>query len=70
MILASIFINSLSILILYVLVYSLFYQVTNTHYKLNDIRSELTYQNNQTKNLVQDINHNNRMLKYYLNAVH
>jgi outer membrane murein-binding lipoprotein Lpp len=69
MILASVFINALSIVILYSLVYTLFYSGTSMKFKMHDLETENTYLNNQIQNLVQDTNYNNRMLKHYLNKV-
>jgi cell division protein FtsL len=67
MILAAIFVNSLAILVLYTFIYRLFYQHTSLEHEMSDLKDDLKRQDNQSKNLVQDINHNNKVLRLFLN---
>lgn len=59
--------NSLSVLILYILVYTIFFKLVQIEERQNDIESVNRLQDTQHQNLIRDINYNNLVLKAYLN---
>lgn len=63
----SVFVNSLSILILYVLVYTLFFH--NDTKRFNDDILNRKIKDNTTSmgNLIRDVNYNNQYIKEYIN---
>ena len=67
MLFAAIVINALSVLILYVLVYTIFFKLVQIEERQNDIESVNRLQETQHQNLIRDINYNNLVLKAYLN---
>lgn len=67
MLFAAIVINSLSVLILYILVYTIFFKLVQIEERQNDIESVNRLQDTQHQNLIRDINYNNLVLKAYLN---
>lgn len=67
MLFAAIVINSLSVLILYILVYTIFFKLVHIEERQNDIESVNRLQDTQHQNLIRDINYNNLVLKAYLN---
>lgn len=67
MLFAAIVINALSVLILYVLVYTIFFKLVQIEERQNDIESVNRLQETQHQNLIRDINYNNLALKAYLN---
>ena len=67
MLFAAIVINALSVLILYVLIYTIFFKLVQIEERQNDIESVNRLQETQHQNLIRDINYNNLVLKAYLN---
>ena len=67
MLFAAIVINALSVLILYVLIYTVFFKLVQIEERQNDIESVNRLQETQHQNLIRDINYNNLVLKAYLN---
>jgi hypothetical protein len=67
MLFAAIVINALSVLILYVLLYTIFFKLVQVEERQNDIESVNRLQETQHQNLIRDINYNNLVLKAYLN---
>jgi hypothetical protein len=67
MLFAAVVINALSVLILYVLVYTIFFKLVQIKERQNDIESVNRLQETQHQNLIRDINYNNLVLKEYLN---
>jgi hypothetical protein len=67
MLFAAIVINALSVLILYVLVYTIFFKLVQIEERQNDIESVNRLQETQHQNLIRDMNYNNLVLKAYLN---
>lgn len=66
-----IFVNSISIMILYLLSFSLFYQLDSLKYRQDSLEKNpkgVTKQ--QLKNLVHRINYNDQYLKKYIDHVH
>ena len=56
MLFAAIVINALSVLILYVLVYTIFFKLVQIEERQNDIESVNRLQETQHQNLIRDIN--------------
>lgn len=67
MLFAAIVINSLSVLILYVLVYTIFFKLVQIEENQKDIEHTNSLQDTRHDNLIRDINYNNLVLKAYLN---
>lgn len=67
MLFASIVINSLSVLILYILTYTIFFKLVQIEERQKDIEHVNRLQDTQHNNLIRDINYNNVVLKAYLN---
>lgn len=65
-----ILINALSILILYLLMFSLFYQLDSVKSRQSTIESKKEISERQLKNLISSINYNDQYLKQYIDHVH
>lgn len=65
-----IFINAVSILILYLLVFSLFYQLDSVKSRQSSLENKKDVTKQQLKNLISSINHNDQYLKQYIDHVH
>lgn len=65
-----IFINALSILILYLLMFSLFYQLDSVKSRQSTIEAKKEVSERQLKNLISSINYNDQYLKKYIDHVH
>ena len=56
-------------MVLYLLVFSLFYEVDNLKYKYSNFLKYEDDNERQMKNLVDDINYNDKFLKKYLDNI-
>jgi predicted PurR-regulated permease PerM len=65
-----ILLNAISILILYILVFTLFYQMSDLTTRYENITDTQDVNTTQLKNLVSDINYNDKYLKKYVDHVH
>lgn len=63
------FVNSISILILYLLVFSLFYHVDLVKHKYSHFNKYKEVNEQQIKNLVYDVNYNDQFIKKYLDEI-
>lgn len=62
-------VNSICIMVLYLLVFALFYDVNSLKYKYFNLEIYKKQNDQQFKNLVDDVNHNDRFLKKYLDII-
>jgi len=62
-------VNSISIMVLYLLVFALFYDVDGLKYKYFNLEVYKKQNDQQIKNLIDDVNHNDRFLKKYLDII-
>tara|TARA_Y100000816_G_C25932927_1_gene486522 strand:- start:439 stop:627 length:189 start_codon:yes stop_codon:yes gene_type:complete len=56
-------------MVLYLLVFSLFYEVDNLKYKYSNFLKYENENEKQMKNLVDDVNYNDKFLKKYLDNI-
>ncbi len=64
-----ILVNGICIMVLYLLVFSLFYEVDNLKYKYSNFLKYENENEKQMKNLVDDVNYNDKFLKKYLDNI-
>ena len=64
-----IIVNSISIMVLYLLVFALFYDVNSLKYKYFNLNVYRKQNDLKFKNLVDDVNYNDRFLKKYLDII-
>jgi len=64
-----IFINSATILILYVLMFSLFYQLDSLTHQYNQLERNKGVSEGKMRNLISDINYNDHYLKKYIDTI-
>jgi len=63
----SVIVNSLSLLILYVLVYTLFYHNDVKRFNDDILNNKLNENTTSMENLIRDVNYNNEYIKGYIN---
>jgi predicted DNA-binding ArsR family transcriptional regulator len=63
----SVLVNSLSVLILYVLVYILFYHNDVKRFNDDILNKKLNENTTSMENLIRDVNYNNEYIKGYIN---
>ena len=64
-----ILVNGICIMVLHLLVFGLFYEVDNLKYKYSNFLKYENENEKQMKNLVDDVNYNDRFLKKYLDNI-
>lgn len=65
-----IFINALSILIIYLLMFSLFHQLDSVKRRQSTMEAKKDMSERRLKNLISSINYNDQYLKQYIDHVH
>ena len=63
----SVIVNSLSLLILYVLVYTLFYHNDVKRFNDDILNKKLNENTTSMENLIRDVNYNNEYIKGFIN---